>query len=63
MPNVNQDNVPPDLKEALEKLLQEYGHLWTGELGKMNATLHRIELKPDAKPVHLEPYGVGLHRR
>eukprot|EP00170_Pyropia_yezoensis_P000121 contig_1019_g122 len=63
MPNVNQNIVPLDLKEALEKLLREERHLWSGELGKMDATLHRIQLKPDAKPVHLEPYRAGQHRR
>eukprot|EP00170_Pyropia_yezoensis_P001128 contig_5117_g1132 len=63
MPNVNQENVPPDLKEALEKLLQECRHLWSGELGKMDATLHRIQLKPDAMPAHLQPYRAGPHRR
>eukprot|EP00170_Pyropia_yezoensis_P000410 contig_2262_g411 len=63
MPNVNQKKFPPDLKEALEKLLQEHRHLWSGELGKMDGTLHRIQLKPDANPVHLQPYRAGPHRR
>eukprot|EP00170_Pyropia_yezoensis_P003512 contig_14663_g3522 len=29
----------------------------------MDATLHRIQLKLDAKPVHLQPYRAGTHRR
>eukprot|EP00170_Pyropia_yezoensis_P000413 contig_2263_g414 len=63
MPNVNQESVPPDMKEALERRLQEHRHLWSGELGKVEATLHRIQRKPDAKPVHLQPYRAGPHRR
>eukprot|EP00170_Pyropia_yezoensis_P000216 contig_1425_g217 len=63
LPNINKENVPPDLKKALDKLLQKYRHLWSGELGKTDATLHRIQLKPDAKPVHLQPYRARPHRR
>lgn len=51
------------MKKASEKILQKYSRPWTGEEGKMDATLHRIEVKPDALPVILQPYRAGTHLR
>jgi Reverse transcriptase (RNA-dependent DNA polymerase) len=33
--------------------------MWDGHLGTFTATSHRIELVPDARPVHCQPYRAG----
>jgi len=40
-------------------LLEKHRALWSGHLGSIKATEHRIELKPGSKPVRLNPYRTG----
>lgn len=51
------------VREDVLSLLSEYRRMWSGELGKIVATKHRIELQPDAKPVYQTPYRAGHKSR
>ena len=33
--------------------------MWSGDLGKIRATEHKIDLKPDTRSLHQHPYRVG----
>jgi len=44
-------------------LLEKHWALWSGHLGSIKATGHRIELKPGSKPVRLNPYRMGPRTR
>ena len=33
-------------------MLSEFKNMWSGRLGKIDATKHGIELKPGAKPIY-----------
>jgi hypothetical protein len=37
--------------------------MWDGRLGRVNATTHRIDLVPGAKPVHYQLVRAGTHAR
>lgn len=41
-------------------MLGKYSDIWSGHLEKLEATEHRIELKPGMKPAHHMPYKQGL---
>jgi RNase H-like domain found in reverse transcriptase/Reverse transcriptase (RNA-dependent DNA polymerase)/Integrase zinc binding domain/Integrase core domain/Chromo (CHRromatin Organisation MOdifier) domain/Retroviral aspartyl protease len=49
-------------KRVLE-LLEGYQRMWDGHLGTFTATSHRIQLVPDAHPVHCQPYRAGPRAR
>jgi hypothetical protein len=44
-------------------LLAPHHRMWDCHLGEVNATSHRIELVPRARPVHAQPYRSGTRAR
>ena len=40
-------------------MLSEFKDMGSGRLGKIDATKHRIELKPGARPIYQAPYRAG----
>jgi hypothetical protein len=40
-------------------ILSKHRAKWDGHLGTFTATSHRIELVPDTRPVHCQPYRAG----
>jgi len=55
-PHVHTSNVPEGLLPQVLALLEKHRTLWSGHLGSIKATEHRIELKPGSKPVRLNTY-------
>jgi len=62
-PHVHTSNVPEGLRPQVLALLEKHRALWSGHLGSIKATDHRIELKPGSKPVRLNPYQMGPRTR
>ena len=62
-PHVHTSNVPEGLQPQVPALLEKHRALWSGHLGSIKATEHRIELKPGSKPVRLNPYRMGPRTR
>jgi len=62
-PEVNWERVPKRSRGRVRALLADFRSLWTGQLGELKATTHRIQLKPGAKPVFSASYRAGPHRR
>ena len=61
--DIDLNHLPTDIQEKARKLLSKYDHMWNGKLGKISVTEHRIKLKDDAQPVHLQPYRAGPKAR
>jgi len=51
--------VPEGLRPQELSLLEKHQALWSGHLGSIKATEHRIELRPGSKPGRLNPYRMG----
>jgi len=62
-PHVHTSSVPEGLRPQVLSLLEKHRALWSGHLGSIKATEHRIELKPGSKPVRLNPYRMGPRTR
>jgi len=62
-PHVHSSNVPEGLRPQVLALLEKRHALWSGHLGSIKATVHRIELKPGFKHVRLNPYRMGPRTR
>jgi len=62
-PHVHTANVPEGLRPQVLSLLEKHRVLWSGHLGTIEATEHRIELTPGSKPVGLNPYRRGPRTR
>ena len=45
-----------DVRSEVLEVLSEFKDMWTGRWGKIEATQHRIELKPGARPTYQAPY-------
>jgi len=58
-PHVHTSNVPEGLRPQVLSLLEKQRALWSGHLGSIKATEHRIELKPGSKPFRLNSYRIG----
>jgi Reverse transcriptase (RNA-dependent DNA polymerase) len=50
-------------KEEVLGILRKHRAIWDGHLGTFTATSHRIELIPEARPVHCQPYRAGSQTR
>jgi hypothetical protein len=50
-------------RERVLDILSKHRAMWDGHLGTFTATSHRIELVPDARPVHCQPYRAGPNAR
>jgi len=62
-PHVNTSNVHDRLRPQVFASLEKHRALWSGHLGSIKATEHRIELKPGSKAVRLNPYRMGPRTR
>jgi len=62
-PHVHTSNVPEGIRPRVLSLLEKAWPTCGGHLGAINATEHRIELKPGSKPVRLNPYRMGPRTR
>jgi hypothetical protein len=51
-----------DLAEILE-MLAKHRSMWSGKLGQVQSTNHRLYLIPRQKPVHCQPYIAGPRAR
>ena len=40
------------VRSEIMDMLSEFKDMWSGRLGKSEATEHHIELKPGARPIH-----------
>ena len=60
---VNIDKQNEDERQRLNEILAAFQHMWDGRLGNINITQHRIDLKPDTKPVFQPPYRAGPRQR
>ena len=47
------------VRSEIMDMLSEFKDMWSGRLGKIGATKHRIELKPGARPIYQAPYRAG----
>ena len=41
------------------EMLAPHKDMWSGDLGKIRATEHDIDLKPNTRPIHQQPYRAG----
>ena len=51
------------VKARILNMLAPYKDMWSGDLGKIRATEHNIDLKPDSRPLHQHPYRAGPESR
>ena len=56
-------HVEPRYRERLRTILRKYDTLWSGELGEISATEHRIQLLPGTRPISQQPYRAGPNAR
>ena len=61
--DIDLSHLPDDVQEKARNMLKKYESMWNGSLGKISVTEHRIQLKDDAQPVHLQPYRAGPKAR
>jgi hypothetical protein len=57
------DHLPNDLRRKVVGLLTKHQDMWSGNLGEIKVTSHRVELIPGAKPVLQPPYREGQKSR
>ena len=51
------------LKARILNILAPHKDMWPGDLGKIRATEHNIDIKPDTRPLHHHPYRAGPESR
>ena len=52
------DHLPERDREQLQRLLSQYSDIFNDMPGKTTLCTHKIELKPDTRPIRLSPYRV-----
>ena len=53
----------PALRDRILGMLEKHQTMWNGRLGAIKATVHRIALKPNTRPIHQQPYRAGPKSR
>jgi len=53
----------PELIPRIIDMMEKYSSMWSGKLGKITATQHRIRLKPESEPIRQPPYRAGHKSR
>ncbi len=56
-------HVPPEWCERVRAMPAKHAPIWSSKAGLMQATEHRIDLKPNTIPVHQGPYRAGPRER
>lgn len=54
---------PLSLRKRIMAVLSKHSSMYSGTLGTIKTTEHRINLTPGSKPIHLNPYRAGPERR
>jgi len=62
-PRVAYELIPQDLHPAVHQLMDRYKGPWSGRLGQIDMTPHRIALHPGTRPIRSQPYLTGFHHR
>jgi hypothetical protein len=57
------DHLNEDLQVDVIRMLSKHSSVWTGSLGEISITQHRIQLLKDSKPIHQAPYRAGTKSR
>ena len=62
-PRVAYELIPPDVHPAVRQLMDRHKNLWSGQLGEIDVTRHRISLHPGLRPIRSQPHRTGIHHR
>ena len=54
---------PSSVRRRCMRILEKHKAMFSGQLGTVHATEHRIELKPDTAPIRQQPYRAGPEKR
>ena len=54
---------PSALRRKCMRILEKHKAMFSGKLGTVHATEHRIELKSDTAPICQQPYRAGPEKR
>ena len=60
---VSLQHLPSHVRTRVRDMLTPYSRMWSGDLGEVRATRHRIELNPGSKPFRCQPYRAGPRSR
>lgn len=63
MPRVPYELIRKPLHESDRALLEQHTYLWAGQLGKLEITPHRVDVKVGARSIRSQPYRTGFHNR
>lgn len=58
-----ENHAPNEFHPRIRALSRKYDHTWSGNLGHINATTHRIDLAPGARSLKPELYSAGPKAR
>jgi Reverse transcriptase (RNA-dependent DNA polymerase) len=61
--NLDINHLPKETQPKVKDMLSKYSSMWTGQLGEISITQHRIDLIPAAKPIYQAPYRAGVKGR
>ena len=61
--NVKLYHLDADQGHRVREMLRPFADMWSGKLGSLSVTQHRIELKTGSTPVHAQPYRAGPKAR
>jgi hypothetical protein len=61
--NLDMNHLPEQAQHKVKTMLSKHSTMWTGQLGQIAITQHRIDLVPDSKPVYQAPYRAGVKGR
>ena len=61
--DIDLSHVDEPYRTRLCELLSKYSSMWSGALGEITLTEHRIDLKEGSKPLAQQPYRAGFRER
>lgn len=61
--SVDLADAPKHLHKRIRRMLEQHQVMWSGKLGTIHATVHRIETDDKVIPIHQAPYRTGLRKR
>lgn len=61
--DVELEHLPNSARRKVREMLRPLSDMWSGKLGTLGVTEHRITLKEGAKPVYSQPYRAGPKSR
>ena len=53
---VSLQHLPPHVRTRVRDMLTPYSRMWSGDLGEVRTTQHRIKLDPGSKSFRCQPY-------